>query len=85
MSAPSLLDHPPIQRALTDPSTSYWLRDLLGSAASRDPVDTLADLDAARALVAAYVRLLLTPNPASSARKNPVDDRPPGKLSPRFD
>ena len=85
MSAPNLLDHLPVQRALTDPSTSYWLRDLLGSAATRDSVDVLADLDAASALVAAYVGTILTPGAVGATRQNPVAERPPGKLSPRFD
>jgi hypothetical protein len=30
-----LLDHPPIKAALEDKAASYWLRDLLASAASR--------------------------------------------------
>jgi hypothetical protein len=49
-----LLDHPPIKAALEDKAASYWLRDLLASAASRDPVDVLADLDSASALVRSW-------------------------------
>ena len=50
MNMPDLLEHPPVKRALADPATRYWLRDLLISASSRDPVDTLADLETARDL-----------------------------------
>ncbi|MFM2100994.1 MAG: hypothetical protein RLZZ366_2533 [Pseudomonadota bacterium] len=49
-----LLDHPPAKMALADRGTSFWLRDLMASAALRDPVDVLADLEAARALVGSY-------------------------------
>jgi hypothetical protein len=49
-----LLDHPPVKTAFGDSGSSYWLRDLLASAAARDPVDVLADLDHARALVGSY-------------------------------
>ena len=70
----NLLDHPPVQRALVDPSTRYWLRDLLTSSADRDPVDTLADLDAARDLVASYVQRLLGPVLGS-----PTHDMPDGR------
>ena len=49
-----LLDHPPVKQVLADPGTRYWLHDLLASAAMRDPVDVLADLDHARALVGSY-------------------------------
>ena len=58
MSAPTLLNHLPVQRALTDPATRTWLRDLLTSAAERDPVDVLDDLDEARSLVNSYFQLL---------------------------
>ena len=62
MSVPDLLEHAPVKRALIDPATRYWLRDLLISARSRDPVDTLADLDAARDLVASYLGALVAPH-----------------------
>ena len=32
-----------IRRLLSDPSTSYWLRDALVAALERDPVDAAAD------------------------------------------
>jgi hypothetical protein len=50
----NLLDHLPVRQAMADPAMRFWLRDLLTSAAMRDPVDVLADLDAARALVDSY-------------------------------
>ena len=62
MNAPDLLEHAPVRRALDDPSTRYWLRDLLISARARDPVDTLADLDAARDLLASYLGALVAPH-----------------------
>lgn len=34
-----------ILTALTDPSTSYWLRDALRSSIRRDPVDALKDAE----------------------------------------
>lgn len=74
MRDPSLLDHPPVQRALADPSTRYWLRDIVMSAASRDPVDVLADLEAARDLVASYVQKLLGPIAGF-----PQHDKPDGR------
>jgi hypothetical protein len=49
-----LLEHPPVRQALGDPAMSHWLRDLLVSGAMRDPVDMLADLDAARSLAGSY-------------------------------
>lgn len=52
--AANLLDHPPVKQAMADAATRFWLRDLLASAAMLDPVDVLADLDAARALVGSY-------------------------------
>ena len=58
MSAPTLLDHLPVQRALTNPATRTWLRDMLTSAAERDPVDVLDDLDEARSLVHSYFQML---------------------------
>ena len=61
MNVPDLLEHAPVNRALNDPSTRYWLRDLLISARARDPVDTLADLDAARDLLASYLGALVAP------------------------
>ena len=72
MSVPDLLEHAPVRRALNDPSTRYWLRDLLTSARTRDPVDTLADLDAARDLVASYLGALVAPkNEAPSTNQSP--------------
>jgi hypothetical protein len=53
-----MLDHPPVKTALADPATRFWLRDLMVSAALRDPVDVLADLDHARALVGSYLDAL---------------------------
>ena len=75
MSAPDLLEHPPVNRALDDPSTRYWLRDLLISARSRDPVDTLADLDAARDLVASFLGALVAPHLHSIAPSQSPDGR----------
>lgn len=54
----SLLDHEPVKRAISDPATRTWLRDLLSSAAARDPVDVLADLNHASALVRSYFNAL---------------------------
>jgi len=34
-----------ILQVLADPSTSYWLRDALKTALSRDPVDALRDAE----------------------------------------
>ena len=62
MSMPDLLEYAPVKRTLADLATSYWLRDLLISASSRDPVDTLADLDAARDLLASYLGALVAPH-----------------------
>ena len=62
MSVPDLLEHAPVKRALYDPATRYWLRDLLISAKSRDPVYSLADLDAARNLIASYLGALVAPH-----------------------
>ncbi|MDP3674656.1 MAG: hypothetical protein Q8R44_06125 [Novosphingobium sp.] len=56
--------------ALDDPATRYWLRDFLISARSRDPVDTLADLDAARDLGA-----LVAPHLHSIAASQSPDGR----------
>ena len=67
MNVPDLLEHQPVKRALNDPATRYWLRDLLTSARARDPVDTLADLDAARDLVASYLGVLVAPHLHASA------------------
>ena len=73
MSAPDLLEHAPVKRALGDPATRYWLRDLLISAKSRDPVDTLADLDAARDLLASYLGALVAPHHHSIAANQSPD------------
>lgn len=54
----SLLDHGPVKRAMSDPATRTYLRELLTSAATRDPVDVLADLDHASALVRSYFNAL---------------------------
>ena len=75
MSMPDLLAHAPVKRALNDPSTRYWLRDLLISAKSRDPVDTLADLDTARDLVASYLGALVAPHLHSLAPSQSPDGR----------
>lgn len=75
MIVPDLLDHAPVKRALDDPSVRYWLRDLLVSARSRDPVDTLADLDTARDLVASYLGALVAPHCSSLAAKQSPDGR----------
>ena len=75
MSAPDLLEHAPVKRALEDPSTRYWLRDLLISAKSRDPVDTLADLDAARDLIASYLGALVAPHLHSAVPNQSPDGR----------
>ena len=75
MSIPDLLEHPPVKRTLGDPATRYWLRDLLISAKSRDPVDTLADLDAARDLVASYLGALVGPHLHASAPNQSPDGR----------
>jgi hypothetical protein len=37
--------------ALTSPATTYWLRDALKSALSRDPVDALRDAEELVALL----------------------------------
>ena len=73
MNVPDLLEHAPVKRALNDPSTRYWLRDLLTSASSRDPVDTLADLEAARDLVASYLGALVAPHLHSAAPSQSPD------------
>ena len=73
MSVPDLLEHAPVKRALDDPSTRYWLRDLLILASSRDPVDTLADLDTARDLVASYLGALVAPHLHASAPNQSPD------------
>ena len=75
MNVPDLLEHPPVKRALNDPATRYWLRDLLISARARDPVDTLADLDAARDLVASYLGALVAPYLHASAPNQSPDGR----------
>ena len=75
MSVPDLLDHAPVRRALDDPSTRYWLRDLLILASSRDPVDTLADLDTARELLASYFGALVAPYLHSAAPSKSPDGR----------
>lgn len=75
MNAPALLDHPPVRRALTDLSTRDWLRNLLSSAATRDPVDVLADLDAARDLVSSYFGALVAPHVARSPTQGKPDGR----------
>ena len=75
MNIPDLLEHAPVKRALADPATRYWLRDLLISANSRDPVDTLADLDTARDLVASYLGALVAPHLHSIAASQSPDGR----------
>ena len=75
MNVPDLLEHAPVKRALNDPSTRYWLRDLLTSARSRDPVDTLADLDTARELLASYLGALVAPHLHASAPNQSPDGR----------
>ena len=75
MSRPDLLEHAPVKRTLGDPATRYWLRDLLISASSRDPVDTLADLDTARDLVASYLGALVAPHLHSIAASQSPDGR----------
>ena len=75
MNVPDLLEHAPVKRTLNDPATRYWLRDLLTSASSRDPVDTLADLDAARDLVASYLGALVAPYLYSAAPNQSPDGR----------
>ena len=75
MSMPDLLEHAPVKRTLDDPATRYWLRDLLTSARTRDPVDTLADLDAARDLVASYLGALVAPYLHASAPNQSPDGR----------
>ena len=75
MYVPDLLEHQPVKRALNDPATRYWLRDLLTSAKSRDPVDTLADLDAARDLRASYLGALVAPHLHSIAASQSPDGR----------
>ena len=45
-------------RILTDPTTSYWLRDALNASAARDILDALADAEAlVEALAAEYAAL----------------------------
>jgi hypothetical protein len=73
MSMPDLLEHAPVKRTLGDPATRYWLRDLLISANSRDPVDTLADLDTARDLLASYFGALVAPHLHSIAASQSPD------------
>ena len=75
MNVPDLLEHAPVKRMLNDPATHYWLRDLLISARSRDPVDTLADLDAARDLIASYLGALVAPYLHASAPNQSPDGR----------
>ena len=75
MSVPDLLEHAPVKRALNDPSTRYWLRDLLISARARDPVDTLADLETARDLLASYLGALVAPHLHSLAPSQSPDGR----------
>ena len=73
MSMPDLLEYAPVKRTLSDPATRYWLRDLLISASSRDPVDTLADLDTARDLLASYFGALVAPHLHSIAASQSPD------------
>ncbi|MBS4019988.1 MAG: hypothetical protein KGZ68_17335 [Dechloromonas sp.] len=40
-----------IEAILTDPSTSFWLRDALRTASQRDPVDALNDAECLRAVL----------------------------------
>lgn len=58
-----LLDHPEVVATMADPATSYWLRDLLRSAAERDPVDLQAELWHAAKLLDRYVAELLQLDP----------------------
>ena len=69
MNVPDLLEHAPVKRALNDPATRYWLRDLLTSARSRDPVDT------ARDLLASYLGALVAPHLHSIAPSQSPDGR----------
>jgi hypothetical protein len=69
MTEQSLLRHPPIQRALDDPATHAFLKEIMSSAASRDPVDVLSDLDIARDLIASYLGALVAPHMARSATR----------------
>ena len=75
MRMPDLLEHAPVKRALRDPATRYLPRDLLISASFRDPVDTLADLDAARDLLASYLGALVAPHFHSASASQSPDGR----------
>lgn len=75
MTIPDLLEHAPVKRTLGDPATRYWLRDLLISARSRDPVDTLADLETAHDLLASYLGALVAPHLHCVAASQSPDGR----------
>lgn len=68
MTEHRMLDHPPIRRALNDPSTHDFLKSVLSSSATLDPVDVLHNLEAARDLISSYLGALCTPH---MGRTNP--------------
>jgi hypothetical protein len=58
----NLLDHSPVRRAFSDPASHDFLKDILSSAASHDPVDVLNDLQIAHDLVGSYLGVLVAPD-----------------------
>jgi hypothetical protein len=48
-----------IESAITDPTASFWVQDILRTALERDPVDAANDLKVASRLMTAYVREML--------------------------
>lgn len=61
MTSLSLLDHPPVRRAIGDPAAHDFLKAVLSSAACHDPVDVINDLQIARDLVESYLGVLVAP------------------------
>jgi hypothetical protein len=50
---------PTVEELLTDPSTSFWLRNALTSALSRDPVDATNDAEILARVLDHRCRLIL--------------------------
>ncbi len=52
-------DVPTVEDLLKDPSTSFWLRNALTSALSRDPVDAANDAEVLARVLDRQCRLIL--------------------------
>jgi len=65
LAANGAADLPPIDQVLTDPSASFWLRNALLAALSRDPVDAANDAEVLARLLDRRCREILE---ASSCR-----------------